>query len=324
MRAACDAAEMSVATYYRMQKPKQFELKFNRPILPHALTEDERTEVLALLQTERFMDLAPRQVYYTLLDEGVCLCSISTMYRILRENDQVRERRNQARHQKREKPTLVATAPNQVYTWDITKLRSTVKGTWFSLYVVIDIFSRCIVGWLAAGRECKTLAAQLLKDTCEKQGVTPNTLTIHADNGGPMVSKSVTELLLELGVIKSHSRPRVSNDNPYSESGFKTLKYCPQFPGEFGSLEEVKSFFREFADFYNRVHYHSGVAYLTPEIVHTGRSEEVLAKRQAIKDASFAANPARYCYIRPKVERLHKEVCINRIVQSESSEEANK
>ena len=138
-----------------------------------------------------------------------------------------------------------------------------------------------------------------------------------------MVSKSVTELLLELGVIKSHSRPRVSNDNPYSESGFKTFKYCPQFPGEFGSLEEVKSFFREFADFYNKDHYHSGIAYLTPEIVHTGRSEEVLAKRQAIKDASFAANPARYRHIRPKVERLRKEVYINRIVQSASSEEAN-
>ena len=310
---------MCVATYYRMQKPTQFTLKLNRPILPHALSESEKAEVLALLQANRFMDCSPRQVYHTLLDEGVCLCSVSTMYRILRENSQVRERRNQSRHNKRETPVLVATAPNQVYTWDITKLRSSVKGKWFSLYVVMDIFSRCIVGWLASDRECKLLAAQLLKDTCEKQGVTPNTLTIHADNGGPMVSKSVTELLVDLGVIQSHSRPRVSNDNPYSESGFKTMKYCPRFPGEFGGLEAVKVFFREFSDYYNKRHYHSGIAYLTPETVHTGKADEVLAQRQATRDAAFAANPARYRHIRPLVQPLKKEVSINRIAKSEDA-----
>ena len=314
---------METSTYYRKRKPKQLAFRFRSKGSPQELSQIEKKQVLAAMQSERFMDQAVREVHATLWDEGIYYCSVSSMYRILREHDQVKERRNQARRKNHERPVLIATAPNQVYTWDITKLRGLEKGVWYSLYVVIDIFSRCIVGWTAAEKECQHLAAALLEETCRKQNTSRNTLTLHADNGGPMISKTVANLLVDLGVIRSHSRPHVSNDNAYSEAHFKTVKYCPQFPGTFGSLEEVRAFFRKFASFYNEEHHHSGIAYLTPEVVHCGRAEEVLAKRQAALDACYLANPVRYRNRPPKVRQLPKEVRINRIVDSKASVSAS-
>jgi putative transposase len=265
------------------------------------------------LQSERFLDRSVRQVYAALLDEGAYLCSISTMYRLLRQNNQVRDRRRQSRHQKHQKPVLAATAPNQVWTWDITKLRGPTKGSGFRLYVIIDLFSRCVVGWMVAERECQHLAAQLIEATCHKQGVYRETLTLHADRGGPMTSKTVAELLMDLGVARSHSRPRVSNDNPFSEAGFKTMKYAPQFPARFGCLEDARSFCKEFFDFYNTKHYHTGIALLTPAMVHTGQSTAVQQARQETLNQAYANKPARFSKGLPKVTPLHGEVWINRI-----------
>ena len=259
------------------------------------------------------MDRSVRQVYTALLDEGTYLCSISTMYRLLRENGQVLERRKQARHRKHAKPVLKATAPNQVWTWDITKLRGTDKGSGYRLYVILDIFSRYVVGWLVAERECQRLAAQWIEETCQKQGVSRETLTLHADRGASMTSKTVAELLLDLGVSRSHSRPHVSNDNPFSEAQFKTLKYAPDFPGRFASLEEARLFCEEFFRFYNTQHYHTGIALLTPEMVHTGQAAAVQKARQETLNQAYASLPFRFVKGSPRVAPLHEEVCINRV-----------
>jgi putative transposase len=314
IKAACDAIGLSLATFYRYRKPRQLSFRFRKAGSAQELSTRERNEVLAWLSSDRFLDRSVRQVHTVLWDEGQYRCSVSTLYRLLRQNGPIKDRRHQARHQKRERPVLVARGPNQIYTWDITKLRSLVKGKWYSLYVVVDIFSRCIVGWTAAEKECQQIAADLLEETCLLQGISRDTLTIHADNGGPMISKTVAQLLLELGVARSHSRPHVSNDNPFSEAHFKTVKYAPQFPGIFGGLGEVRDFFRTFADYYNKEHRHSGIAYLTPEMVHLGRAEEVLRKRQVILDAQFAVHPSRFRNRPPKVMGLPAQVCINRIV----------
>jgi putative transposase len=255
------------------------------------LTPTEKAHVLSHLQSERFLDRSVRQVYAALLDEGAYLCSISTMYRLLRQNNQVRDRRRQSRHQKHPKPVLSATAPNQIWTWDITKLRGPAKGSGFRLYVIIDLFSRFVVGWMLAERECQHLAAQLIEATCRKQGVSRETLTLHADRGGPMTSKTVAELLMDLGVARSHSRPHVSNDNPFSEAQFKTMKYAPQFPGRFGCLEDARSFCKEFFDFYNEAHYHTGIALLTPAMVHTGQVAAVQQARQETLNQAYATSP---------------------------------
>ena len=315
-KAACDAIGLSLPTFYRNRQPRQMAFRLRKGGSTQELTTGERNEVLAWLASDRFLDRSVRQVHATLWDEGQYLCSVSTLYRILRQNGPIKDRRNQARHPKRERPVLVARGPNQIYTWDITKLRSLVKGKWYSLYVVVDIFSRCIVGWTTAEKECQQIAADLLEETCLRQGISRDTLTIHADNGGPMISKTVAQLLLELGVARSHSRPHVSNDNPFSEAHFKTVKYAPEFPGIFGCLAEVRDFFRKFADYYNKEHRHSGIAYLTPEMVHLGRADEVLKKRQVILDAQFAAHPARFGNRPPKVMALPQEVCINRIASA--------
>jgi putative transposase len=259
------------------------------------------------------MDRCVRQVFAALLDEGRYLCSISTMYRLLRDCQRVRERRNQSRHGKHSKPVLVATGPNQVWTWDITKLRGDGKGRGSCLYVILDIFSRCVVGWMVAERECQRLAAQWIEETCRKQGVSRDTLTIHADRGGPMTSKTVAELRIDLGVVRSHSRPRVSNDNPFSEAQFKTLKYAPQFPGRFGCIQDARSFCAEFFRFYNTQHYHTGIALLTPEMVHTGQAAAVQQARQETLDRAYADKPGRFSKGSPKVTPLRSEVCINRI-----------
>ena len=280
-----------------------------------ALSEEEEQTLLLELMSERFMDMSPRQVYYCLLDEGKYLHSISTMYRTLRKYKATPERRRQRKHTNYVKPQLKATAINQVWTWDITLLIGTERGVKYYLYVILDIYSRYIVGWMVADRECQYLAKRLMEETCKKYGILPGTLIIHSDRGPSMKSKTVEELLSDLGVTKSHSRPHVSNDNPFSEAGFKTLKYSRDFPGRFSSLSEAEAFLQEYFDWYNTQHYHSGIANLTPEQVYSGKSDAILATRQQTLEAAYAKNPGRF-HRCPKVEELPKVVYINAPIES--------
>ena len=292
---ACGAFGVPLASYHRRRKPKLLPtqpLKARR--VPRRLVAEERGVVLATLNAERFVDCAPSQVYATLLDEGVYLCSISTMYRILRAEHQVHERRAQLQRPNYAKPELLATAPNRVWSWDITRLLGPVKWSYFQLYVILDIFSRYVVGWLVAPRESESLAVLLLEQTCIKQQIVPGQLVVHADRGSSMTSKSVAFLLADLGVEKTHSRPHVSNDNPYSESQFKTMKYRPEFPRRFDSIEHARTFCRTFIDWYNTDHHHSGLGLLTPAVVHYGRAELITAKRASVLAVAFAARPDRF------------------------------
>jgi putative transposase len=247
--------------------------------------------VIETLHSERFMDKAPAQVWATLLDEKTYLCSPRTMYRILAEHGEVRERRNQLRHPNYTKPELLAEAPNQVWSWDITKLLGPVKWTYFYLYVILDIFSRYVVGWMVAHRESAALARRLIETACRNQSIEPGQLTIHADRGASMRSKSLALLLADLGVAKTHSRPHVSNDNPYSESQFKTLKYCPQFPERFGSIQDARAFGGPFFDYYNNEHRHSGIGLMTPAAVHYGMAKQLTAARQETLLAAYRSHP---------------------------------
>ncbi len=240
------------------------------------------------------MDKAPTEVYATLLDEGTYHCSVRTMYRILEDAGEVRERRDQARHPHYKAPELLATAPNQVWSWDITKLLGPVKWSYFYLYVILDIFSRYVVGWMIAPHESSALAKRLIAETCEKQNVLPGQLTIHADRGSSMKSKPVALLLADLGITKSHSRPHVSDDNPYSESQFKTLKYRPGFPDRFGSIQDARSFCQDFFPWYNCEHRHSGIGLLTPEMVHYGKAELVTSQRRIVLSSALDAHPERF------------------------------
>lgn len=255
---------------------------------------------------------APQEVYATLLDEGAYFCSVRTMYRILEEEDEVRERRNQLRHPSYAKPELIAEAPNQVWCWDITKLKGPVKWTYFYLYVILDIFSRYVVGWMIAHRELAALAKRLIEQSCENQGVQQNQLIIHSDRGPSMTSKSVALLLSDLGITKSLSRHHVSNDNPYSESQFKTLKYRPAFPERFGCAEDARFFCQDFFRWYNTEHYHSGIGFLTPEDVHYGRTEQIIKDRQAVLNAAFIKHPERFKGKVPKPMALPPSVWINK------------
>ena len=264
------------------------------PNRPRSLSVDERLAVLATLNEPRFQDQAPSEVYATLLDEGVYLCSERTMYRILDENRLVRDRRNQLRHPAYTAPELMAQKPNQLWTWDITKLKTFVRGQYFHLYVILDVYSRYVVGWMVADHESGELAKALIDETHERQQVLPGELTFHADNGAAMVSKPVALLLSHLGVIKSHSRPYVSDDNPFSEAQFKTLKYRPDFPEKFASLEHARTFLRAFFDWYNNQHHHDALALLTPHDVHHGLAKQRIAQRQRVLDAAYAAHPERF------------------------------
>jgi putative transposase len=270
-----------------------------------------RQAVVDILHSERFVDRAPHEVYATLLDEGVYYCSIRTMYRILKENQEVRERRNQLRHPAYQKPELLATAPNQVWSWDITKLLGPVKWSYFYLYVILDIFSRYVVGWMVATRESATLAERLIKETCEKQGIQRGQLTIHADRGSSMKSKSVALLLADLGITKTHSRPYTSDDNPYSEAQFKTLKYRPEFPERFGAIEDARSFCQAFFPWYNEEHRHTGIGLLTPEVVHYGRAEAVLKARKEVLHAAYQKHPERFVRKEPSPQPLPEAAWIN-------------
>jgi putative transposase len=288
----CQALALPRATYYRWRKPPESMPVVRR--VPRALPPEERQRVLTILNDERFADLPPAEVYATLLDEGKYVCSIRTMYRLLHERAEVQERRRQLRHPRYAAPELLATAPNQLWSWDITKLKGPVKWTYFYLYVILDVFSRYVVGWMAALQDSATLAQRLIHQTCTRQGIERGTLTIHADRGAAMLAKSVALLLADLGVIKTHSRPHVSNDNPYSESHFKTLKYSPEFPDRFGSLQDARSFLLDFFQWYNTQHHHSGLGLLTPFDVHHGLAETRLAEREAALRQAFAATPERF------------------------------
>ena len=291
---ACRAFALPRATFYRRRHPASVAGNGPPRRSPRRLTDQERAAVLAVLNSERFADCAPSQVYATLLDEGVYLCSISTMYRILRAERQVRERRAQRQRPNYKKPELLATAPNQVWSWDITRLHGPAKWSYFQLYVILDIYSRYVVGWLVAPRESEALAVTLLAETCRKQKIVRDALVVHADRGSSMTSKSVAFLLADLGVEKTHSRPHVSNDNPYSESQFKTMKYRPEFPRRFTSIEEARAFCRQFIEWYNTVHRHSGIGLLTPEDVHAGRGHAITEKRAAVLVGAFNARPDRF------------------------------
>jgi putative transposase len=264
-----------------------------RRVTPRALAQDERTRVLEILHEPRFVDLAPAEVYATLLDEGRYLCSERTMYRVLAANAEVRERRDIARRVHYTAPELLATQPNEVWSWDITKLKGPAKWQWYHLYVVLDVFSRYVVGWMIAPRESAVLAERLIATSCERQGILPGQLTLHADRGSSMTSKPVALMLADLGVTKTHSRPQVSNDNPYSEAQFKTMKYRPDFPERFGSIEHSRRHGTDFFHWYNEEHRHSGIGLLTPHDVHYGIAATRHAHRTTVLHAAYAAHPLR-------------------------------
>ena len=305
----CAALGIARASYYRRLKPR---VVVPRKAPARKLGDGERAAVLAVLNEPRFADQAPAEVYATLLDEKRYLCSERTMYRLLAENSEVRERRNQLRHPSYAAPELLATGPNQLWSWDITKLHGPAKWTYFYLYVIIDVFSRYVVAWMVAHRETAALAQRLIEETCERQKIAPGRLTIHADRGTSMTSKPVALLLSDLGVTKSHSRPHVSNDNPYSEAQFKTLKYRPDFPRSFGCLEDARAHGSDFFAWYNDEHHHSGLGLLTPHQVHHGLGEAQVADRAATLAAAFKATPERFPRGAPRPPPLPTEVWINK------------
>jgi putative transposase len=328
-RAACEAVGRSRASHYRAHPVRPVTLGPARPPAPRrrqprALTQAEEAAVLDVLHGERFVDAAPEAVYATLLDEGVYLCSVATMYRLLRargETNGGQDRRRHATHPARVKPELVATQPNQVWSWDITRLRGPAKWTWYYLYVILDIYSRYVVGWLVASRESKVLAERLFDETIRKQGIERDQLTIHADNGSSMTSKPVAFLLADLGITKSHSRPHVSNDNPYSESQFRTLKYRPDFPDRFTSIEDSRVFCARFFPWYNHDHRHSGLGLHTPADVHYGRAEAVRAARAEVLDLAYTAHPERFVRKPPEPPKLPQEAWINKPPEAENSDD---
>jgi len=309
VQAACAALIVPRSSLYRA-RTKRAERVVPK-ISPRAISEAEKIKVREELNSERFQDRSPREVYATLMDEGRYLCSWRSMYRILDENHEVRERRDQLRHPNYVKPELLATAPNQLWSWDITKLLGSTKWTYFYLYVILDVFSRYVVGWMIAERESAALAEDLISQTCARQGIQRGQLTVHADRGSAMTSKPVALLLADLGVTKTHSRPHVSNDNPYSEAQFKTMKYCPDYPTRFGCLQDARAWAAEFFDWYNREHHHTGLALLTPADVHFDRAKDVLQKRQAVLQAAYEKTPERFVKGVPRPGQLPKAVWIN-------------
>lgn len=309
---ACLALGITRASAYRFWKRKENPVQPKEKVKPYrSLSDIEREEILSTLHSDRFVDIAPQEVYAALLDEGVYLCSVRTMYRILDEKKEVRERRNQAVHVEYAKPELLATQPNELWSWDITKLKGHVKWSYFHLYVILDVFSRYVVGWMVADRESSELARKLISETIRKQETDPLNLTIHADRGSSMRSKPVALMLSDLGVTKTHSRPHVSNDNPFSESQFKTMKYRPEFPTRFSSIEDARAFCVDFFRWYNHEHHHSGIALLTPEIVHYGMAESVTQARLETLKQACQLHPERFVKKEPEPPRLPDAVWIN-------------
>jgi putative transposase len=313
VKPACEAFGISRAGLYRRRSisNRAARVPQRRPAPPRTLSTEERKEVLDILHSDRFQDKAPHEVYATLLDEGAYHCSIRTMYRILGQNAEVKERRNQLRHPEYKKPELLATAPNEIWSWDITKLLGPAKWTYFYLYVILDIFSRYVVGWMVASCESAELAKRLITESCEKQGIQKGQLTIHADRGSSMKSKPVAFLLSDLGITKTHSRPHTSDDNPYSEAQFKTLKYRPDFPERFGSIQDARAFCQTFFPWYNQEHRHTGISLLTPEMVHYGRADTIIQSRQKILTAAYEAHPERFVRHMPLHKPLPEAAWIN-------------
>ena len=305
----CAALGLARPTYYRRRQPQA--VRRRPPPRPRALSAGEQVTVLARLHEPRFVDLAPAEVYAPLLDEGAYLCSERTMYRILAKHAEIRARRDQLRHPHYTAPELLATQPNELWSWDITKLLGPAKWTYFYLYVMLDVFSRYVVGWMVAQGESATLAEQFIRETCARQGIGREHLTIHADRGQAMTSKSVAFLLADLGVTKTHSRPHVSDDNPYSEAQFKTLKYRPDFPERFGSIQDARAHGQTFFHWYNTAHHHSGLALLTPADVHFGLAEHRLAGRAAVLAKAYALHPERFPAGHPKPAAVPTAVWIN-------------
>ena len=306
------------ATHYRHRQGPVLGPPAPRPAPANSLSETERQQVLTMLRSEEFCDLAPAQVWARLLDDGTYLCSIATMYRLLAIAGENRERRRQRTHPAKKKPELIATAANQVWSWDITKLRGPERGVYYELFVIIDICSRYVIAWCVAAAETGELAKEFIDTAIAGQGITRGQLTLHADRGTSMTSKPVAQLLVDLGVARSHSRPHVSNDNPYSEAGFKTLKYCPAFPGTFGSIQHARTFCEAFFAYYNHEHRHSGIGLHTPASVHYGTATEIRTQRADTLDAAYAANPDRFRGRRPTPPKLPTIAWIN-----DPSREAN-
>jgi putative transposase len=317
---ACDQLAYPRSSYYRQQqaKPSVTEPRLVPAPSPRALPPAEQDKVRNLLNSERFVDSSPRQLYGTLLDEGHYLCSVSTMYRILKANEEVRERRNQKRHPAYQKPELLAMGPNQVWSWDITKLRGPVPHVYYYMYCILDIFSRYVVGYMIASREVATLARQLVADSCAKQDIEPEQLILHADRGSSMTSKTLALLLADLGVGKSHSRPYTSDDNPFSEAQFKTMKYRPDYPDRFGSSQEARNWAQAFIDWYNNEHRHTSLGLMTPATVHYGLAAELTVQRQVTLQAAYEKNPERFVKGLPTPPRLPTAVWINPPLEKEA------
>jgi putative transposase len=320
---ACAALGVARASYYRQrpllgpsplpQLPVDY---FPRPTPARALSADERQAVRAVLHSERFQDCSPAAINATLLDEGQYLCSTRSMYRILEQDGASRERRDQLTHPQYQKPELLATMPNQLWSWDITKLRGPAKWTCFYLYVILDVFSRYVVGWMVAPRETAELASRLIEESCEKQKIEPGQLGLHADRGAAMRSKPVALLLADLSITKTHSRPYTSNDNPFSESQFRTMKYRPTFPDRFGCIQDSRAFCQTFFSWYNDHHRHSGIGMMTPAMVHYGFASAVRESRQSILDGAYRLHPERFVGPRPSPHLLPGQVWINKPINS--------
>jgi putative transposase len=306
---ACESVELPCATYYRSKSPPEVTARRRSH---RRVTDVERRRVLEALTSERFRDQSVRQVWAQLLDEGIYLCSVRTMYRILEENKAVRERRDQLRHPEYQRPELLATDSNQLWSWDITKLKGPRKWNYFHLYVILDVYSRKVVGWLLANRESSTLAVELIGQSCRREKIVKDQLTVHADRGSSMRSKPVAFLMSDLGVTKTHSRPYTSTDNPYSEAQFRTLKYQPDFPERFGSLEDARSFLRGFFAWYNDEHRHSGIGLVTPAQRHSGEDKLVYERRQIVLEQFYKQFPERFVHGLPSPPTLPKEVWINK------------
>lgn len=323
---ACRVVALPRASYYRRidhqdRDPDESNNDQSGPrTSPRKLTESEREKVFENLHSERFVDLSPAEIVAILLDEGVYICSERTMYRLLDEVGENRDRRDQLVHPKYSKPELLATKPNQVWSWDITKLKGPITWTYYYLYVILDIFSRYVVGWMIAQGESASLARHFIEETCDKQNISRDHLTIHSDRGPAMKSKLVAQLLADLSVTKSHSRPHVSNDNPFSESQFKTMKYRPEFPRRFESFEHSKSFCQIFFDWYNRSHRHSGIAMVTPEQLHYGKAQEILEHRQRVLDEAYRSHPERFASGPPQAPDLPTAVWINPPAKKETEQ----
>lgn len=315
IRQLCEALGEPRASLYRFLKPPA-EPSVPAQQSPRRLSDAEEQVVLDIVNSERFRDMAPAEIVATLLDEGIYYCCERTIYRLLEKHGQNTQRR-QSHPRSLPRPELLATRPNELWSWDITKLKGPVKWTYFYLYKIMDVFSRFVVGWMIAFRESATLAEDLIAETCLKQEIVPGTLTVHADNGSSMKSVTVGQLLMDLGVTKTHSRPHVSNDNPYSESAFKTLKYRPDFPDRFGSIEDARSFCKNFFQWYNLEHRHSGIAMMTPYSVHYGTAEKTLEQRSVVLMQAYMEHPERFVKGIPSVKTVPREVWINKPIVTE-------